>query len=113
MDDLPIMPKFWHCRGGTSDLNFVLARMRVIPPAEQQTVADEYERLLFLDGGRRLANEYLHETARPYRDKIRQITMPKKGAPKAPVFAPQQNRPGVPVGQRKNGLLERMMTGDA
>lgn len=59
-------------------MKFVLARMRVIPPEKQKAVADEYERLLFLGNGRRIANEYLHETAKPYRDKLREAAGGKR-----------------------------------
>lgn len=65
-------PKWYYHRGGVSDKNFIMVRMRHIPPELQQEVSGRYESLYLKNGhidvkeGRKLANEYLHKTARAY-----------------------------------------------
>ena len=65
------MPKFYFYRSGESDRDWIERRMRVIPPQHRQAVADEYERIYLTSGrkvARKLANTYLHTTAKQYRD---------------------------------------------
>lgn len=65
-------PLFYHCRGGESDIKFVLSRMRWIPKSLRHAVSIEYERIY--DYGenrdsRKNANTFLHEQANKYRNK--------------------------------------------
>lgn len=65
-----ILPQYWFCRRGVSDLNWIMQRMSVIPKELQQEVANEYERLYRnkeLDNPRKAANEMLHSEAVKYR----------------------------------------------
>ena len=65
-----IYPKYWFCKRGESDINWILTRMEVIPNELKQDVAHEYERIFRRNkNGRELANKYLHSEAIKYRVK--------------------------------------------
>ncbi|MCU8036963.1 hypothetical protein [Shewanella sp. SM69] len=63
-------PIWYHCRGGDSDKNFVLSRMRWIPDSLKHWVSLEFERLFLAGGreGRYNAKKFLHELASSYRN---------------------------------------------
>lgn len=63
-------PIWYHCRGGDSDKNFVLSRMRWIPDSLKHWVSLEFERLFLAGGreGRYKAKKFLHELASSYRN---------------------------------------------
>jgi hypothetical protein len=69
MSDLPIYPLFYFQRGNSSDRDWVLARMREIPPQRQQEAATEYERIFLSERhhARKKANTYLHGVSLEYR----------------------------------------------
>ena len=62
-------PKFYYCKLGVSDRDWVLSRMAVIPKDKKQEVSNHYKKL-FLSGensSRKNANTYLHNEAKKYR----------------------------------------------
>jgi len=64
-------PIYYYSRWG-SDREWIERRMAVIPPDQQQDVANEYWRIYMRkDGGRKAANTYLQGIAAGHRDRLR------------------------------------------
>jgi hypothetical protein len=67
-----IYPKFYYCKRGVSDRDWMLSRMSVIPKDRKKEVSDRYTKL-FLSGkssARKDANTYLHNEAVKFREQI-------------------------------------------
>ena len=67
---LEIYPKFYHCKKGVSDRDWMLSRMTVIPENKKMEVSRNYTKL-FLSGensARKNANTYLNNEAKKYRE---------------------------------------------
>ena len=67
---LEIYPKFYHCKKGVSDRDWMLSRMTVIPENKKTEVSRNYTKL-FLSGensARKNANTYLNNEAKKYRE---------------------------------------------
>ena len=69
-------PKFYHQDRWGSDRDWITVRMSAIPEDKQKEVAIQYERLFLsgADDARKQANEYLHKTAKRYRDEKKTAT---------------------------------------
>ena len=68
-----IYPKFYFCKRGVSDRDWINKRMAVIPQDRKLEVSNKYTRL-FLSGkssARKDANTYLHNEAVKFRDLIK------------------------------------------
>lgn len=72
MREIKTYPIHYFCRGAQdSDKDIILKLMRAIPSHLKHEVSETYEGI-YKDGSgdcRRLANEYLHNIAKEYRDK--------------------------------------------
>lgn len=60
MNEVYHYPKWYYCKRGESDINFILTMLQRVPVSEQQSVSDGYESL-FLNSGRSEANNWLKE----------------------------------------------------
>lgn len=71
-----IYPKFYHQNRWGSDRDWIHIRMNAIPEHKKKGVAIQYERLFLsgADDARKQANEYLHKTAKRYRDEKKTTT---------------------------------------
>lgn len=64
-----IYPKYYYQRcGGESDRDWILTRMFYLPNDKRKEVADHYEDL-YRSKGRKEANTYLQNIAKPYYEK--------------------------------------------
>lgn len=63
-----IYPKFYFCRNGKSDLDWITRKLAFIPCGKLQEVCEQYEKLyLSRKNGRKDANEYLNGIATEFR----------------------------------------------
>lgn len=67
-----IYPVFYFCRGGVSDIKWILKMLTFIPEDKKQPICNEYSRIFLGDPEsgeeRKKANVYLHSQAKKYRE---------------------------------------------
>lgn len=62
-------PKFYYCKLGVSDRDWILSRIAVIPKDKKQEVSNHYTKLFLSkkSSARKDANTYLNNEAKKYR----------------------------------------------